>query len=128
DLRADARRPLERHAPHGDAVVPARNPRRRARRRGGTGDRDGAFSPGGGPVLLLRPAAARLAAGRDRQVSETAHDSTGMAYLDTPARRWVTVYLPLGVFLFVLLFPFYWMAMTSLKPDAELISRDANPF
>jgi multiple sugar transport system permease protein len=51
-----------------------------------------------------------------------------MAYLETPARRWVTVYLPLGVFLFVLLFPFYWMGMTSFKPDAELISREANPF
>jgi multiple sugar transport system permease protein len=51
-----------------------------------------------------------------------------MAYLDTPARRWMTVYLPLGVFLFVLLFPFYWMGMTSFKPDAELISREANPF
>jgi multiple sugar transport system permease protein len=61
-------------------------------------------------------------------VSETAQDSTGMAYLDTPARRWTTVYLPLGVFLFVLLFPFYWMGMTSFKPDAELISREANPF
>jgi len=61
-------------------------------------------------------------------MSETAHDSTGMAYLDTPARRWVTVYLPLAVFLFVLLFPFYWMGMTAFKPDAELISREANPF
>ena len=61
-------------------------------------------------------------------MSETAHDSTGMAYLDTGARRWVTVYLPLAVFLFVLLFPFYWMGMTAFKPDAELISRDANPF
>jgi len=28
----------------------------------------------------------------------------------------------------VLLFPFYWMTMTSFKPDAELLSRDANPF
>jgi multiple sugar transport system permease protein len=28
----------------------------------------------------------------------------------------------------VLLFPFYWMTMTSFKPDAELMSREANPF
>jgi multiple sugar transport system permease protein len=28
----------------------------------------------------------------------------------------------------VLLFPFYWMAVTSIKPDAELISREGNPF
>ena len=36
DLRADARRPAERDAPDGDAVVPARHLRRRARR--GRGD------------------------------------------------------------------------------------------
>jgi multiple sugar transport system permease protein len=51
-----------------------------------------------------------------------------MAYLDTPLRRWVTVYLPLGVFLFVLLFPFYWMGMTSFKDNEELVSKAANPF
>jgi len=28
----------------------------------------------------------------------------------------------------VLLFPFYWMAITSVKPDQELLSRDGNPF
>ncbi|HUP07357.1 MAG TPA: carbohydrate ABC transporter permease [Caldimonas sp.] len=55
-------------------------------------------------------------------------DSTGMGYLETRTRRLVTVWLPLLVFLFVLLFPFYWMAMTALKPDAELISREGNPF
>jgi multiple sugar transport system permease protein len=40
----------------------------------------------------------------------------------------VTLYLPLIVFLFVLLFPFYWMVVTSFKPDAELISHTGNPF
>jgi multiple sugar transport system permease protein len=44
------------------------------------------------------------------------------------SRRWVTLYIPLGVFLFVLLFPFYWMTMTSFKPNEELISREGNPF
>ena len=33
-----------------------------------------------------------------------------------------------GIFLFVLLFPFYWMAITSFKPDEELLSREGNPF
>jgi multiple sugar transport system permease protein len=28
----------------------------------------------------------------------------------------------------VLLFPFYWMVMTSIKPNAELLSREGNPF
>jgi multiple sugar transport system permease protein len=55
-------------------------------------------------------------------------DSQGMTYLVSLPRRIVTIYLPLAVFLFVLLFPFYWMAMTAFKPDAELLSREANPF
>jgi multiple sugar transport system permease protein len=38
------------------------------------------------------------------------------------------VYLPLLVFLFVLLFPVYWMAITSFKPNNELLSREGNPF
>jgi len=55
-------------------------------------------------------------------------DSQGMAYLDTARSRWVTVYAPLGIFVFVLLFPFYWMVITSVKPNNELLSRDGNPF
>ena len=35
-------------------------------------------------------------------------------------RRWVYFYLPLGVFVFMLLFPFYWMLVTTFRPDAEL--------
>ena len=55
-------------------------------------------------------------------------DTAGMSYLDSLPRRIVTVFAPLGVFVFVLLFPFYWMGMTSFKPNAELLSRDGNPF
>ena len=51
-----------------------------------------------------------------------------MAFLETRGRRTVTVYLPLIAFVFVLLFPFYWMAVTSVKPDHELLSREGNPF
>ncbi|MFO1221435.1 MAG: carbohydrate ABC transporter permease [Burkholderiaceae bacterium] len=51
-----------------------------------------------------------------------------MEYLQSVPRKLVTVYLPLGIFLFVLLFPFYWMGVTSFKPNEELLSRDANPF
>ena len=57
-----------------------------------------------------------------------AEDAGGMGYLDTVQRKVVTVYVPLLVFLFVLLFPFYWMVITSVKPDNELLSRDGNPF
>ena len=55
-------------------------------------------------------------------------DMGGMGFLDTPARKLMTTYLPLCIFLFVLLFPFYWMAITAFKPDNELLSRDGNPF
>lgn len=55
-------------------------------------------------------------------------DAVGMEYLDSTKRKLVTVYLPLAVFLFVLLFPFYWMAITSFKPNQELLSREGNPF
>jgi multiple sugar transport system permease protein len=55
-------------------------------------------------------------------------DSQGMDYLTSLPRRLVTVYVPLTVFLIVLLFPFYWMAITAFKPNEELLSREGNPF
>ncbi len=55
-------------------------------------------------------------------------DSQGMGYLVSLPRRIVTVYAPIGAFLIVLLFPFYWMVITTLKPDQELLSREGNPF
>ena len=54
--------------------------------------------------------------------------SEGMTYLESLPRRVVTLYLPVAIFLFVLLFPFYWMVITSFKPDAELLTRQGNPF
>ena len=48
---------------------------------------------------------------------------------DSRARRLVTLYLPLACFVFVLLFPFYWMAITAFKPNAELYDyKNYNPF
>ncbi len=35
-------------------------------------------------------------------------------------RRWVSFYIPLGMFVIVLLFPFYWMMITTVRPDGEL--------
>jgi multiple sugar transport system permease protein len=56
-------------------------------------------------------------------------DSTGMNYLNTLPRRVVTVYIPLAIFLLVLLFPFYWMGVTTFKPNDELYNFKAhNPF
>ncbi len=47
--------------------------------------------------------------------------SEGMSYLDSLPRRMVTLYLPLAIICFVLLFPFYWMALTAIKPDEQLL-------
>ena len=44
----------------------------------------------------------------------------GMEYLVTRQRKLVTVYLPLAAFTFVLLFPFYWMTVTTFKPNEEM--------
>ena len=60
---------------------------------------------------------------------ERAQDGPGLEHWESLPRRVVTVYLPLAVFLFVLLFPFYWMAITTFKPNAELYDyRTYSPF
>jgi len=60
---------------------------------------------------------------------ERAADAGGMDYLESMSRRVVTLYVPLLAFLFILLFPFYWMTITTLKPNAELYDyRHYSPF
>ena len=125
-LRHHARRPAERHAPDGHAVLPARHLRRRAGRRRSHLHRHGALPAGRHPVQLLRAAAPRLAARRGRQMSDSKPSAwnswkRGGASWSWCTCRWL-------VFLFVLLFPFYWMAITSFKPNNELLSREGNPF
>jgi multiple sugar transport system permease protein len=46
---------------------------------------------------------------------------------DVKRSRWLTLYLPLGLFILFCLFPFYWMVITALKPNAELVGRGFNP-
>ena len=58
-----------------------------------------------------------------------ADHSEGMSYLNYLPRRIVTVYLPLTIIVVILLFPFYWMALTAIKPDEQLLNLDKfNPF
>lgn len=48
---------------------------------------------------------------------------------DSRARQVVTIYLPLSLFVIVLLFPFYWMAITAIKPDDEMYDyKQFSPF
>ena len=37
------------------------------------------------------------------------------------------VWLPIGFFLVLALFPFYWMAITSIKPNSELYNKNVMP-
>jgi multiple sugar transport system permease protein len=45
-----------------------------------------------------------------------------------PLERLALFHLPLWLFLIVTLFPFYWMLITSIKPNAELYNVRMNPF
>ena len=63
------------------------------------------------------------------KTSDARADTVGMSFLDSVPRKMVTVYLPLVVFLIVLLFPFYWMAITAIKPNDQLTNYAAHsPF
>lgn len=57
------------------------------------------------------------------------NDQGGMDYLMTRQRRFWTVYLPIAAFSFVLLFPFYWMTVTTFKGKDDLYNYEkSSPF
>jgi len=59
----------------------------------------------------------------------TEKESTGVIDWSSGPRRFITLYLPLSLFVLILLFPFYWMAITAIKPNAELLDyKNHNPF
>jgi multiple sugar transport system permease protein len=61
--------------------------------------------------------------------SAAADHTEGMSYLESIPRRLVTLYLPLSIFLIILLFPFYWMALTAIKPNSQLLDMEkVSPF
>ena len=56
--------------------------------------------------------------------SQRGHELSGVG-----AAPLVTLYLPLSIIVIVLLFPFYWMALTAIKPDEQLLDLNTyNPF
>ena len=68
DLGAHARRTDKRDPPDGDVILPARDSGRIVGRRRSDRDRNDPVPAGGDPVLVLRVAEEKVAAGRDRQV------------------------------------------------------------
>jgi len=60
---------------------------------------------------------------------DTKEQEGGYLQWETRTRRVIFVYIPLALFIFVLLFPFYWMTVTALKPNDELYNfSEHNPF
>ena len=47
---------------------------------------------------------------------------------ETYYKRLVVFYIPLFMFVFAMLFPFFWMFITSIKPDPELYNPRLSPF
>ena len=47
-------------------------------------------------------------------------------------KKWIFFYVPMAMFIFFTLFPFYWMAVTAMRPDGELYrtfrQANATPF
>src|SRR4029450_12766459 len=70
-----------------------------------------------------------LAAERRAPPPESVKERVGVIQWSSLPRRLLTVYTPLIAFIVVLLFPFYWMAITTFKSNEELYNfRDFNPF
>ena len=66
---------------------------------------------------------------KTKHSAEELYSEGGMDYLMTRQRKFVTVYLPLAVFTFVLLFPFYWMTITTFKSNDDIYDYERNnPF
>ena len=55
-----------------------------------------------------------------------APERLGVISWESGPRKLVMIYLPLACFVVILLFPFYWMAITSFKPNAELLNYKAH--
>ena len=58
----------------------------------------------------------------DATPDRNATSREGMVSLDSIPRKVITVYIPLAIIVFVLLFPFYWMGVTTFKTHQELYS------
>jgi len=64
-----------------------------------------------------------------RTPAKTLYSEGGMDYLLTRQKKFVLVYLPLMAFTFILLFPFYWMTITTFKSNDDIYDYERNsPF
>ncbi len=65
----------------------------------------------------------------DRPPASNTAERQGAISWESLPRRIVTIYTPLVLFMIVLLFPFYWMTITTFKSNEELYNyKEFNPF
>ena len=70
-----------------------------------------------------------MSKGTTEQPASAMHSEGGMGYLVSRQRKFVLVYLPLIAFAFMLLFPFYWMTITTFKSNDDIYDYERNnPF
>ena len=70
-----------------------------------------------------------IAVTQEVELAASTKDAPEILSWDSRVRRTITIYIPLSIFVIVLLFPFYWMAITSVKPDYEMYDyKKYNPF
>jgi multiple sugar transport system permease protein len=63
------------------------------------------------------------------QSGPASDESDGMSYLNRLPQQVVYVYIPLFLIMVVLLFPFYWMGLTAVKPKEQLLDlKTFSPF
>src|SRR5437879_7783713 len=103
-LRPDGRGALQLDAPAGDLRLPDR--RRDRSPRGGRGD-----------LAVHVPGTVR---GRLVPAPLPAPSGGRVVVVDRRWKKCVFFYIPLTLFLVGMLFPFYWMLITAIRPDAEL--------
>jgi len=60
-------------------------------------------------------------------VATVARRRSGMPLMDRAIGRWIRIYIPILVLLFVTVFPFYWMAVTTFKSPSELFDFNQSP-
>ena len=60
-------------------------------------------------------------------MATVARRRSGMPLMDRAIGRWIRIYIPILVLLFVTVFPFYWMAVTTFKSPSELFDFNQSP-
>ncbi len=126
-LRPDRRRSAQQHATAGHAQLPGGHRVGAAGRSG----RDLAHHAAGAAGAGRRPDLLPAADGRGvstQALRPRRSEGFFSAHTARRADRLLTVYVPLALVLFFLLAPFYWMAITSIKPNSELYAPGSNPF